>query len=508
MNSKNTRKALVLSLLSLLLCCSMLVGTTFAWFTDSVASGNNRIVAGNLDIILEYKTNWNDEWAPVDANTKIFKEGALYEPGYTEVVYLRVANAGTLALKYLLSINIDNDTKSTNVYGEEFRISDYLYVGTYVQNEYVDGSNDAAARMPAMFGDRKSAVNNVTLNKLKNAESIIRKNEPILPGEDTAHVVAIVLTMPETVGNEANTMPGVEAPSIELGVNLLATQYTYEDDTFDDQYDADAFLGKVHDIHDLETLQKAFEEGGEGRIINMYIDNVDVELDEGEELALNMNTSTLEKKDDSEYAIVNRGDLSITGEGTIRSNMYGSIENHGNLYIDSLNIEVNGPKYGFHVKKGGETTIRNLTLKAERGGVNVQYGRCVIDSADVKFSGYYDNTDKKWLGGYLVYAGGEGCEVIINGGDFRYTGNNDDKGRILCADDNATIIVNGGTFGKASTRVTATWLMEADSNKDGVTGNIIIYGGVFQLDPSAFVAEGYQAVQGADGWWVVSAISG
>ena len=56
MNKKTTRKALVLSLLSLLLCCSMLVGTTFAWFTDSVTSANNIIKSGNLDITLEY---WN-----------------------------------------------------------------------------------------------------------------------------------------------------------------------------------------------------------------------------------------------------------------------------------------------------------------------------------------------------------------------------------------------------------------------------------------------------------------
>ena len=53
-NRKTTRRALVLSLLSLLLCCSMLVGTTFAWFTDSVTSGKNVIIAGNLDVELSH----------------------------------------------------------------------------------------------------------------------------------------------------------------------------------------------------------------------------------------------------------------------------------------------------------------------------------------------------------------------------------------------------------------------------------------------------------------------
>ena len=53
-NSKNTKRALLASVLSVVLCCAMLVGSTFAWFTDSVTSGKNQIVAGNLDVELEY----------------------------------------------------------------------------------------------------------------------------------------------------------------------------------------------------------------------------------------------------------------------------------------------------------------------------------------------------------------------------------------------------------------------------------------------------------------------
>ena len=52
MKKHQTRRALLLSALSLLLCMSMLVGTTFAWFTDSVTSGRNMIAAGNLDVVL------------------------------------------------------------------------------------------------------------------------------------------------------------------------------------------------------------------------------------------------------------------------------------------------------------------------------------------------------------------------------------------------------------------------------------------------------------------------
>ena len=502
MKIKSTKRALLMSALSLLMCISMLIGSTFAWFTDSVTSGNNVIMSGNLDVVLEYKTNWSDEWAPVDENTKIFKEGALYEPGYTEVVFLRVSNAGSLALKYLLSLNIGEETKSTNVYGEEFRISDYLEVGTYFQDEYSSGFNYADILMPVMFGSRESALSNVELNTLKNADSIIRKEAPLLPGEDTAQVVAIVLTMSENVGNEANAAPDATAPSIELGVSLIATQYTHENDSFGNQYDADASIETVHDIIDLETLMKAFSEGGTGRITNMHITGLNnTELGDGKTLNLNMNTSTLEKADNADYAIVNYGDLSITGEGTIVSNMKGSIENYGKLYINNLTIDVIGSKYGFHVK-GGEVEINNLTLTAQRGGLNCQAGTVTFNSGSVTTTAYSTNI------GYLVYAGGT-SEVIINGGDFDYEGTYYRHG-VLYAGNDASIVVNGGTFGKGGTNTAKKpWLQTAQN------GTITLQGGSFEFDPTVYIngtsivlADGYEVVKGDDGLWTVSQIAG
>ena len=66
---KSTKRALLLSALSLIMCVSMLVGSTFAWFTDSVTSANNVIKSGNLDIKLEY---WNGtEWDSVEGKSDI-----------------------------------------------------------------------------------------------------------------------------------------------------------------------------------------------------------------------------------------------------------------------------------------------------------------------------------------------------------------------------------------------------------------------------------------------------
>lgn len=76
---------------------ALLVGTTLAWFTDSASTGINRIVAGNLDIELEYLAD-DGSWLPVDSNEPIFDNNALWKPGFTQVAYLRIRNAGSLTI--------------------------------------------------------------------------------------------------------------------------------------------------------------------------------------------------------------------------------------------------------------------------------------------------------------------------------------------------------------------------------------------------------------------------
>ena len=88
MKKTTTRRALFMSFVSLLLCMSMLLGTTYAWFTDSVTSSANMIVAGNLDVELEYKNVIDGaaatDWSPVTTDTDdLFDKNALWEPGHT-----------------------------------------------------------------------------------------------------------------------------------------------------------------------------------------------------------------------------------------------------------------------------------------------------------------------------------------------------------------------------------------------------------------------------------------
>ena len=57
-NKRATKRALLTSVMALVMCVVMLVGTTFAWFTDTASTGVNKIVAGNLkvDIVNEAGT--------------------------------------------------------------------------------------------------------------------------------------------------------------------------------------------------------------------------------------------------------------------------------------------------------------------------------------------------------------------------------------------------------------------------------------------------------------------
>ena len=257
-NKKTTKRALIASLISFMLCFAMLLGTTYAWFTDSVSSTNNIIKSGNLDIVLEYYDAENKEWVEVDEKTNVFTDN-LWEPGHTEVIYLRVTNAGSLALKYNLGVNVASETPGVNVAGETFKLSDYIEFGAIETDT------------EAFFADRDAARKAVTDAK------IISKGyakSSYLEKTNDCHYVSLVVFMPETVGNEANHKTGTNAPVINLGINLFATQYTYESDSFGTDYDETApWVGDIdttwYDETKTEFVLTAPEElAGLAKLVN------------------------------------------------------------------------------------------------------------------------------------------------------------------------------------------------------------------------------------------------
>jgi predicted ribosomally synthesized peptide with SipW-like signal peptide len=206
----------------------MLVGTTFAWFTDTVSSGRNVIKSGTLKVNLQYSKDYNT-WTDVGSSTKLFDENALWEPGHTEIVYLKVENAGNLALKYQLFANIYNETAGTNVKGASFKLSDYIKVGTIkdVTEKY----------------SRENAISAITTPvDLNGGFEVTTGNLSAKTTSDTSYpsdTLALVVYMPTDVGNDAN-YDGTHAPKIDIGVILQATQYTEESDSFGTDYDEDA----------------------------------------------------------------------------------------------------------------------------------------------------------------------------------------------------------------------------------------------------------------------------
>ena len=228
---KSFRRALLTGGISLGLCVSMFVGTTFAWFTDSVNSANNVIRSGNLDVELDY-LDAEDGWTPVTGTTNVFTDN-YWEPGHTEVVYLKISNAGSLAFNYKLGVNIVEEKTSINVYGEELQLSEYIMMGA------VEGVKQAYATR----GDARSALNEDEVKAIKSGyaqDGVLYSATDTPVGEASVDYVALVVYMPETIENEANHRKGEEPPMIKLGISLLATQKTYEKDGFGDDYDENA----------------------------------------------------------------------------------------------------------------------------------------------------------------------------------------------------------------------------------------------------------------------------
>ena len=192
-NRKSTQRALLGSVVAMVLCLAMLVGATFAWFTDTASTNVNKIQAGNLDVVLEMQ-NADGKWVSAEGKTLDFVKAAdakgeaiLWEPGCTyELPALRIRNNGNLALKYKVAITGINGSAKLNE-AIEWTIGDV-----------------------AMGAEQHLAA-----------------------GESNAFTIKG--HMKESAGNEYMN------ESIDgIAITVVATQDTVESDSFDKDYDADA----------------------------------------------------------------------------------------------------------------------------------------------------------------------------------------------------------------------------------------------------------------------------
>ena len=225
MKKKNsTKQALISSILVLALCCTMLVGTTFAWFTDSVTSSGNIIKSGNLKVDLELLDKGTSTWTSVKENSDPIFNYMKWEPGYTDAKVLRVENEGSLALKWKAKLVSEKQlTALADV------IDVYVYAWGVLTNEEATGVNYPANRDLTANGYTRVG----TLAEFAN--SIESTTYGVLQANEKAYL-GIALKMQETAGNEYMNMDIGGA----FNVQIVAAQLASEDDSFDPNYDDDA----------------------------------------------------------------------------------------------------------------------------------------------------------------------------------------------------------------------------------------------------------------------------
>ena len=292
---KSTKRALLMSALALLMCVSMLIGSTFAWFTDSVTSGNNIIKSGTLDVTMEWKdaTTTGAQKTYKDASQGAIFDYDKWEPGYVEAKNIKIGNNGTLALKYALNILAN---------GEVSILADVIDV-YFAEGEYTLESRD--------------------LTKLTNVGTLadILKKMPsntsgdLLAGE--SDTVTIALKMQETAGNEYQ---GLSIGS-DFTVQLLATQLAYESDSFGNDYDKGVEVNN-------ETLKEALSATDKTIVVSL---TENVTYDVAAWAANGMGGA------DTETIIINGNGYTITFNQT-NSDWNNVVTNGAKLVINNANI--------------------------------------------------------------------------------------------------------------------------------------------------------------------------
>ena len=425
-NRKSTKRALLGSIMAMVLCMAMLVGATFAWFTDTASTGVNKIQAGNLDVALEMKDG--DNWVSAEGKTLTFKtkdnraaDQILWEPGCTyELPQLRVVNKGNLALKYKIQITgIQGDAKL---------------------NEVIDWTiNDAA----------------------------IDLTEGHLTAGQQGDAFTIKGHMQDTAGNDYQnlTIDGI-------GINVVATQDTVESDSSNNQYDANAeYPITVTTGDELQTIVNNATAPVNVVLMNSITTNNFV-IPEDKDVTLDLNGRTVTNAES--HTILNKGHLTLkdssadkSGQiislkgntaalrngdnavcvvegGTIsrdgaNGNTWHVVENFGKMTFNGGKVVLkNGNGFAItngwnYFDPGASTThavmeINALELDTDSSGIkNCRYGDLTVNDVNVASTGYWALSND-----YLGTA-------VINGGTFTSTS-------FKAVSNGAAMTVNGGTF--------------------------------------------------------------
>lgn len=203
--------ALALSIALLTIWAFMGTGASLAWFTDETPEIVNVFNVAEFDLAVSYKNDVATTYTPMEIDSAVFNEEALYEPGYTQVVYLKVKNNGTLDMDYKLSVDVRSVKTAIGVLGNE------IYLPNYLQYGVLFGADEATLTRELARDGAVKEMAELALNDFSQWDTVT-----LTPGAE--RIVALVVYMPEEVGNAANHR-GTTPPRVELGLTVYAEQH-------------------------------------------------------------------------------------------------------------------------------------------------------------------------------------------------------------------------------------------------------------------------------------------
>lgn len=377
-SSKSTKRALISSTLALLMCVAMLIGTTFAWFTDTASTGVNKIVSGNLKVdIIGAKSDSHIEKLNFTKAAGAESEALLWEPGCRYLTEgFRIANKGNLALKWKAEINKDNivDGKAAPTAKDGKSLLDVI--DFYVVTKAADGTETAVA------------IENFTGKLAAN----VGKSE-------TYYIKGVMQT---TAGNDYQdlTLDGIT-------ITVYATQDTVENDSFNDQYDKDA----GYPVASAAEMKEALANGG---IVSV---NKDIKTDnigdnEADRITISQPTTlNLDAKiispDDMANNSTNFCALIVDADTTINAGENGGIDTGRN------------GGYALNVRKGANLTITGGSYYGGGTAVQVQEGTLTITGGHFAVEAFGEPYGYNFLLNCIDAAYKDGtANIIVKGGTF------------------------------------------------------------------------------------------
>ncbi len=231
----STKRSLLISGISLVLCFAMLLGSTFAWFTDIAVSNGNIIQTGNLDIGMYWSEN-NADWhntEGIGANP-IFSYNK-WEPGYTEVRYIKVTNDGSLAFKYQMLLSPNGEV------GRLAEVIDVSYDVVTGNDSFIAPTSKSSMGSLRTVGTLKDLIN----NNGSVAGGVLLPSTLTEEGYYSGEIViCVAFHMQESAGNEYQE----SSIGTTFDIKLYATQFDFESDSFDNGYDDEATWPEIPSV--------------------------------------------------------------------------------------------------------------------------------------------------------------------------------------------------------------------------------------------------------------------